>query len=82
VIAPSIQSTKNNDTRFLVLQRPEDLEPADGADKASLTFETDHSKGSLAKVLTAIAANGINLTKLQSFPIPESQCKYSFHADM
>jgi prephenate dehydratase len=41
------------------------------ADKASVNFHTDHSRGSLAKVLTRIADSGINLSKLQSFPIPE-----------
>ena len=38
--------------------------------------------GSLAKVLTAIADGGINLSKLQSFPIPGSEWLYSFHVDM
>ncbi len=50
--------------------------------KASVNFHTDHSRGSLAKVLTKIADGGINLSKLQSFPIPGSDFKYSFHADM
>jgi prephenate dehydratase len=45
-------------------------------------FYTDHSKGSLAKVLSKIADEGINLSKLQSMPIPGSDFKYSFHADM
>ena len=52
------------------------------ADKASVNFHTDHSRGSLAKVLTRIAEGGINLSKLQVFPIPGSDWKYSFHADM
>ena len=47
-----------------------------------INFYTDHSKGSLAKVLTKIAEQGINLSKLQSMPIPGSDFKYSFHADM
>ena len=54
----------------------------ENADKASVSFHTDHSRGSLAKVLTKIADGGINLSKLQSFPIPGSDFKYSFHADM
>jgi prephenate dehydratase len=82
VIAPSIQTMKNNYTRFLVLQRAETAALVDNANKASVNFQTDHSKGSLAKVLTTIAAAGINLSKLQSFPIPGSNFKYSFHADM
>jgi prephenate dehydratase len=82
MIAPNIHTLKNNYTRFLVLQREELARPVPGADKASLSFHTDHSRGSLAKVLTKIADGGINLSKLQSFPIPGTDFKYSFHADM
>jgi len=82
MIAPNIQTMKNNYTRFLVLQRDDIAKPVAGADKASVNFHTDHSRGSLAKVLTKIAEGGINLSKLQSFPIPGSDFKYSFHADM
>ena len=82
VIAPGIQTMKNNYTRFLMLQRQDVAQPVAGANKASVNFHTDHSRGSLAKVLTKIAEGGINLSKLQSFPIPGSDFKYSFHADM
>ncbi len=82
MIAPNIHTMKNNYTRFLVLQRPDKLPATDGANKASVNFHTDHSRGSLAKVLTKIADGGINLSKLQSFPIPGSDWLYSFHADM
>ncbi len=82
IIAPNIHTMKNNYTRFLVLQREDVAENVAGANKASVNFHTDHSRGSLAKVLTAIAEGGINLSKLQSFPIPGSDFKYSFHADM
>lgn len=82
VIAPNIHTLKNNYTRFLMLV-PEDAAAAiEGANKASIYFHTDHSRGSLARVLTLIADRGINLSKLQSFPIPGSDFKYSFHADM
>jgi prephenate dehydratase len=82
MIAPNIHTLKNNYTRFLILQKLD--QPVDilDADKASINFHTDHSKGSLAKVLTVIAESGINLSKLQSFPIPGSDWKYSFHADL
>src|SRR5690242_15698146 len=82
VLAPNIHTLKNNYTRFLVL-RPNDMDvEIENADKASINFHTDHSRGSLAKVLMRIAEGGINLSKLQSFPIPGSDFKYSFHADM
>lgn len=82
VIGPNIHTMKNNYTRFLVLRREEDVQPIVDANKASVNFHTDHSRGSLAKVLTNIAEEGVNLSKLQSFPIPGSDWKYSFHADM
>ena len=80
IAAPNIHTMKNNYTRFLVLQR--EAVPVENANKASVNFNTDHSRGSLAKVLTKIAEQGINLSKLQSFPIPGTNFKYSFHADM
>jgi prephenate dehydratase len=82
VLAPNIHTLKNNYTRFLMLQRKDAVQWPDTADKASINFHTDHSRGSLAKVLTRIAEGGINLSKLQSVPIPGSDFKYSFHADM
>lgn len=82
VVAPNIHTLKNNYTRFLILKRESDAATIHDANKASVNFHTDHSRGSLAKVLTRIAEGGINLSKLQSFPIPGSDWKYSFHADM
>lgn len=82
VISANIHTLKNNVTRFLVLQREPEIEVAEDADKASVYFQTDHSKGSLARVLTKIADAGINLSKLQSMPIPGSDFKYGFYVDM
>lgn len=82
IIAPNIHTLKNNYTRFLILQRTEAAQQVNDANKASINFNTDHSRGSLAKVLTGIAEAGINLSKLQSMPIPGSDFKYSFHADL
>ena len=82
VIAPDIQTQKDNYTRFLVLQPATGQTAGNEVNKASVTFRTDHSKGSLAKVLAAIASNDINLSKLQSMPIPDSAWQYMFYADM
>jgi prephenate dehydratase len=82
ILAPDIQTMKNNYTRFLILQREENALVETHPDKASVNFHTDHTRGSLARVLTKIADGGINLSKLQSFPIPGSEWEYSFHADM
>ena len=67
IIAPDIHTLKNNYTRFLVLKREENIQKIDAANKASVSFRTDHSRGSLAKVLSKIAEAGINLSKLQIF---------------
>lgn len=82
VLAPAIQTMKNNYTRFLILQREDNAMVVADPNKASVNFHTDHSRGSLARVLTTIAEGGINLSKLQSMPIPGSEWEYSFHADM
>ena len=82
VLAPNIHTIKNNYTRFLMLQREGTFAVEPTANKASINFFTDHSKGSLANVLSKIASCNINLSKLQSMPIPGSDWKYSFHADM
>ncbi len=79
---PDIHTLKNNITRFLIMvPAKQKMEIAD-ADKASIYFQTDHSKGILSKVLAKIAQGGANLSKLQSMPIPGSTFKYGFYADI
>jgi prephenate dehydratase len=80
ILASNIHTQKNNYTRFLLLKKQQ--EPIVDANKASLYFITDHQRGSLSRVLAEIAGLGINLSKLQSFPIPGSDFKYAFHADL
>jgi len=82
IIVPNIHTQKSNYTRFLILQRSADSKPIEGANKATINFVTNHAKGALAKVLTLIAGNGINLSKLQSMPIAGTNFTYSFHADL
>jgi prephenate dehydratase len=82
VIESDIHTLKNNITRFLIMvPAKQKMEIAD-ADKASIYFQTDHSKGILSKILVKIAQGGANLSKLQSMPIPGSTFKYGFYADI
>ena len=82
MIKPDIHTLKNNITRFLIMvPAKQKMEIAD-ADKTSIYFQTDHSKGILSKVLAKIAQGGANLSKLQSMPIPGSTFKYGFYADI
>ncbi len=82
VITPDIHTLKNNITRFLIMVPAKQKVEIVGADKASIYFQTDHSKGILSKVLAKIAQGGANLSKLQSMPIPGSTFKYGFYADI
>ncbi|MFM7672492.1 MAG: prephenate dehydratase [Bacteroidota bacterium] len=83
ILAANIHTVKNNYTRFLVLKRKKEARaPDENSNKASLLFHTDHRQGALARVLNRIADQGVNLSKLQSFPIPGTEFNYAFHADL
>jgi prephenate dehydratase len=81
ILARDVQSVENNFTRFLVLSRSDFQFPED-ATKASVYFQAEHRKGSLANILMEMASAGINLSKLQSVPIPGTAWEYGFHADL
>jgi prephenate dehydratase len=82
IITPDIHTLKNNITRFLIVSPASTKIVVEEANKASIYFQTDHSRGILAKVLAKIAQGNVNLSKLQSMPIPGSTFKYGFYADL
>jgi prephenate dehydratase len=82
IIKPDIHTLKNNITRFLIMTPIAAKTVVVEANKASIYFQTDHSRGILAKVLAKIAQGNVNLSKLQSMPIPGSTFKYGFYADL
>lgn len=82
IVAPNVQTEKKNYTRFLVLSTRQNDQGADALNKSSLYFQAPNIHGSLARVLSLIAEEGINLSKLQSFPVPGGEWRYFFHADM
>ena len=50
--------------------------------KASIKFQLNHKRGSLAAILNAISDCKMNLTKIQSLPVIETPWKYSFFVDV
>ena len=82
IVAPDIHTIKNNHTRFLILAPADSGIVAHGANKASIYFKTNHQQGSLLRVLKAMESTDINMTKLQSYPIPSEPWHYMFHVDM
>ncbi len=82
ILAENINTVKNNFTRFLVLERADRVLPNMSINKASLYFELSHQKGSLLSVLKCFELCQLNLTKLQSYPIPSDPFSYLFHVDV
>ena len=81
VIEDEIQTIKANSTRFVIVQteKPENNEEVN---KASLKFQLDHKRGSLAAILNVLSDCKMNLTKIQSMPVIETPWKYSFFVDV
>ena len=82
IMASSIQTIKNNITRFVILQKRGDLISENKINKASLKFILDHQRGSLAAVLNVMSDCQLNLTKIQSIPVIETPGKYAFFVDV
>jgi len=82
ILAPEIQTIKNNATRFIILKTKNKVLPKEEINKASLRFITDHKRGSLATVLNVMSDCNMNLTKIQSLPVIETPWKYAFFVDM
>jgi len=81
ILASSIETNKQNYTRFLILQPEKDLSPDRKVEKISLCFSLPHEVGSLHHVLAVLSAYNVNLTKIQSAPIIGSPWEYRFFVD-
>lgn len=82
VLAKGIQSQQANFTRFVELTRGGAAPAGPGPHKTSLLVTLPHLPGSLAGALQVFAARGVNLTKLESRPIPEETWEYRFYLDV
>jgi prephenate dehydratase len=82
VIEDSIQTIKDNSTRFVIVQTQQPNNGIDQINKASLKFQLNHKRGSLAAILNVLSDCKMNLTKIQSLPVIETPWKYSFFVDI
>jgi len=85
ILAESIETNKNNYTRFLILSNEENYQnhkAGQHINKSSLYFLLPHEQGKLSEVLSVLTFYKINLTKIQSLPIAERKWEYLFYIDL
>jgi prephenate dehydratase len=80
VLAEDVCDEKNNYTRFYIITKHSDL--ISKPDKASISFRLPDEPGHLYQVLGVFKKYDLNLTKIQSVPIPDVSNRYSFHMDV
>jgi len=81
ILEDEIQTIKDNSTRFVIVQTSRPV-LNENVNKASLKFQLDHKRGSLAAILNVLSDCKMNLTKIQSLPVIETPWKYSFFVDI
>ncbi len=81
VLKENIEDFKNNFTRFLIITDSRKYKTPQTANKASLIFVLPHVPGSLYRSLEVFAQNNLNLTKIESRPIPTKPFEYLFYLD-
>jgi chorismate mutase/prephenate dehydratase len=79
-IAASVQDKGNNRTRFICISKKLEIYP--GSDKTSIMMVLSHKPGALYKVLARLYVLGINVTKLESRPIPDRDFEFMFYFDL
>ena len=80
VLSDTIQNNDNNYTRFICISKKLEIYP--GADKISMMFSIAHKPGALYNVISRFSALGLNLTKLESRPMPGKDFEFMFYFDL
>lgn len=79
ILQGSINNNPENFTRFIIIGREPEIEK--GCNKISLAVSLSHKPGSLYRVLSHFAVNGLNMLKIESRPIINSPWEYLFYID-
>ena len=80
VLENNIQSNSSNTTRFFVIAKKENVPEEHPTGKTTVAFKTRHYPGALVDCLKIFQKYKLNLTKLESRPIPENPWEYVFYA--
>jgi prephenate dehydratase len=81
ILQAGIEDNAENYTRFFLVRRAEEAVIDPTSNKISLAFSLENRTGSLVAALTALAAIGINLTKIESRPVQGKPWEYIFYVD-
>ncbi len=79
ILARDIADNKENYTRFIIVSNQRVFQK--DANKISICFQLPHRKGSLYRLMSHFIYNGLNMTKIESRPIPERTWEYRFFVD-
>jgi chorismate mutase/prephenate dehydratase len=80
ILDENIQNSDNNYTKFICISKKLEIYP--GARRISLMMTLPHRPGSLYQLIAKFAALGINLTKLESRPLPDKDFEFMFYFDL
>lgn len=80
ILNDAISNSDNNYTRFICISKNLEIYP--GADKVSIIMNIPHTPGSLYSIISKFAAAGLNLTKLESRPIPGKDFEFAFYFEL
>ena len=85
VLLPGVEDHADNYTRFHLIRRDDvadgDFGQLSGPNKLSVAFAIEHRPGTLVAALERLAEAGVNLTKIESRPVPGSPWEYVFYVD-
>jgi prephenate dehydratase len=81
ILLPELEDAAENYTRFFLIRRREDVPLNPRADKVSLAFQVENRPGTLVGALQAFASQDVNLTKIESRPVPGRPWQYVFYTD-
>lgn len=81
VLIAGVEDHEENFTRFHLIRRESDAADDPAADKMSVAFAIEHRPGTLVAALERLAEAGVDLTKIESRPVPGSPWEYVFYVD-